>query len=399
MPDLPSAVTVVGVGADGWPGLPEASRERVLAAPVVVGSARQLALLPEVEGQERRTWPTPFALAAVEDPDGRAVVVLASGDPLLSGVATSLRPLVGDRMDVLPAPSSVALARARMLWSAEETVVVSAVGRRVETLLRELAPGRRVLLLSGGAGTPAEVADLLVGAGYGASRMTVLGDLGAPAESRTDAVAATWSGRARSALNVVAIDCVGPVIGSWTAGLPDDAYEHDGQLTKRDLRASALARLAPQPGQRLWDVGAGAGSVGVEWLRAHPTCQAFAVERDPERAARIGRNAAALGVPALEVIVGDATEVLATLPRPHAVFVGGGATAPGVVDLCRERLLPGGRLVVHGVTLETERLLGEQHAAHGGELVRISVETAAPIGGFTGWTPARAVTQWAWVAP
>ena len=394
---LPSRVSVVGLGADGWSGLGEAARARVAAAEVVIGSTRQVSLLPPGEGQERRVWPSPLSYDLLGDHAGRDVVVLASGDPLLSGIATALRPVVGDRLDVLPAVSSVALARARMRWSAEETAVVTTVGRRLELVTRELAPGRRILVLTSGSGTPADLAVLLTDVGYGASRLTVLGDLGAADESRVDGTAADWSATS-PALHVVAVECVGPVVGSWVAGLPDDAYEHDGQLTKRDLRASALARLAPQPGQLLWDLGAGAGSVGIEWLRAHPTCRAHAVERDGERAARVGRNAAKLGVPGLEVVVGEALDVLPGLPRPHAVFVGGGATVPGLLDACREALAPGGRLVVHGVTLETEQVLAAAYAEHGGELVRVAVETAAPIGSFTGWTPARAVTQWAWVA-
>jgi precorrin-6Y C5,15-methyltransferase (decarboxylating) len=194
---------------------------------------------------------------------------------------------------------------------------------------------------------------------------------------------------------VIALELDGPVVGSWAGGLPDDAFEHDGQITKRDLRAGALARLAPQPGQLLWDVGAGAGSVGIEWMRAHPTCRTVAVEASAERAERIGRNARSLGVPTLEVVHGHAPEALEELPDPDAVFVGGGATEPGLLDRCLERLRPGGRLVVNGVTLETEALLARMHAEHGGELTRHSVEHAAPIGSFTGWTPARAVTMWA----
>jgi len=197
----------------------------------------------------------------------------------------------------------------------------------------------------------------------------------------------------------VALELRGPVVGGWATGLPDDAFEHDGQLTKRDLRASALARLAPQPAQLLWDIGAGAGSVAIEWLRAHPTCAAVAVEADPDRLDRIGRNAAHLGVPRLERLGARAPEGLADLADPDAVFVGGGATAPGLLALCRDRLRSGGRLVVHGVTLETEALLAAAYAEHGGELTRLAVEHAAPIGSFTGWSPARTVTQWSWRKP
>jgi precorrin-6B C5,15-methyltransferase / cobalt-precorrin-6B C5,C15-methyltransferase len=386
----------VGIGADGWLGLPESARDLVSAGDVVYGSDRQLALVPERPGQSRRAWPRPLhdGLAAMESAHpGQCVVVLASGDPTLSGIATTLRAFFDD-VEIHPAVSSVALARARMRWSAEESEVVTVVGRRVEAVARQLAPGRSVVVLSADASTPAEVAGLLVEHGYGDSRMTVLADLGSPGERRFEATAATWTAEV-PALNVIALELVGPVVGSWVAGLPDDAFEHDGQLTKRDLRAAALARLMPQPGQLLWDVGAGAGSVGIEWMRAHPTCAAVAVEADNARADRIARNAARLGVPALRVVVGRAPEALDQLPRADAVFVGGGATRAGVLDACLAALRSGGRLVVHGVTLETERVLGERYAEHGGELTRISVEHAAPVGSFTGWTPARSVTQWA----
>ena len=394
-----SPITVVGIGADGWAELPVGVRDLLATAPVVVGGRRHLDLLPPVDGQVRRAWPSPFSTDLIDDHIGRPVLVLASGDPLVSGVGTTLVARFGaDRVTVVPAVSSVALARARMGWGAEETEVITVVGRRHEVLLRQLAPGRRILLLSSDATSPATVAALLTGAGYGASTLTVLGDLGSEQESRVVGPADGWDA-AVPALTVVAIDCRGPVLGGWTAGLPDDAFEHDGQLTKRDLRASALARLAPQPGALLWDVGAGAGSIGIEWMRAHPTCEAVAVESDPARAERIARNAARLGVPDLDVRAARAPSALATLSPPDAIFVGGGATAPGLLDVCRDALRPGGRLVVHGVTLETEQVLAAAYAEHGGELTRHAVETAEPIGGFTGWTPARHVTQWAWTRP
>ena len=250
-----------------------------------------------------------------------------------------------------------------------------------------------MLVLSSDASTPAAVASLLTSSGWGASRMTVLGDLGSSSESSVSGVASSWSASS-PALNVIAIEVSGNGLASWAPGLPDDAFENDGQLTKRDLRASALARLMPAPGQLLWDVGAGAGSVGIEWMRAHPTCRTIAIESDPERAARIARNAQALGVPDLQVVEGRAPSALAGLEAPDAIFIGGGATREGVLDTCLAAIKPGGRLVVHGVTLETETLLAKAYADHGGELTRIGVETAAPVGTFTGWTSARTVTQW-----
>lgn len=399
-PSTPT-VTVVGIGADGWTGVPSGFREVVLGAAVVLGGERHLDLLPDVPGQRRLPWPSPLRaglpalLAELEGP----VVALASGDPLVSGIGTTLIDVLGaDRVVIHPAVSSVALARARLGWPAESCGVVSLVGRQPALVLRELAPGRRILVLSSDEHTPGQVAGLLTDAGYGASTLHVLGDLGAPSETHASGPALGWS-HDSPRLHVLALDLVGPSHFGWTAGLPDDAFEHDGQLTKRDLRASALARLAPIPGEHLWDVGAGAGSIGIEWMRAHPTCSATAIEGNPERAARISRNASRLGVPGLSVVTGRAPDALAGLEEPDAIFIGGGATVPGVLDACLAALSPGGRLVVHGVTLETEQLLTNAFNEYGGELTRIAVETAAPVGTFTGWTPARTVTQWAHVRP
>jgi precorrin-6Y C5,15-methyltransferase (decarboxylating) len=394
---VPSEVVVVGIGADGWASLPESSRSLVLEAAVLWGGSRHLSLVPEVPGQERAPWPSPLSASLpglLAEYAGRPVVALASGDPLVSGIATTLLDL-GAPVRVVPAVSSVALARARMGWSFESCAVVSVVGRPVSLVLRECAPGRRVLVLSSDASTPGALAELLTSSGWGASRLTVLGDLGSSAESSVSGVASSWSGSS-PALNVIAVEISGSGLASWAPGLPDDVFENDGQLTKRDLRASALARLMPAPGQVLWDVGAGAGSVGIEWMRAHPSCLTFAIESDPARADRIMRNAQALGVPDLQLVIGRAPDALEGLPAPDAIFIGGGATREGVLDTCLRSIKPGGRLVVHGVTLETETLLAEAYAENGGELTRVGVEAAAPVGTFTGWTPGRTVTQWAW---
>jgi len=385
-------ITVVGIGADGH--LPPAARALVGNAEVLLGGERHLDLVPAVPGQVRRPWPRSLSAlpGVLKEHEGRSIVALASGDPLVSGIGTTLVRLLGpDAVDIVPAVSSVSLARARMGWSAEESAVVTLVGRDVDALRRDLAPGRRLLVLSSDETTPAAVATLLADAGFGTTTVHVLGDLGGGAE--THAVYPCPVPR----LHVLALDVAGDGFATWATGLPDDAFEHDGQLTKRDLRASALARLAPRPGDRLWDVGAGAGSVAIEWLRAHPLTTATAVEADEERVARIGRNASRLGVPRLEVVTGRAPDALAGLPTPDAVFVGGGATTDGLLDLCRDALAPGGRLVAHGVTLETERLLVDAFHTYGGELTRLAVEHVTPLGGrFTGWTPARAVVQWAW---
>lgn len=390
-------VTVVGIGADGWDGLDAASRGLVTSADVVVGGQRHLAMLPESESQIRKAWPSPLRAQLVDFLSGLngKIVALASGDPLVSGVGTTLIEAIGaENVEIIPAVSSVALARARMKWSAESVEVISLVGRDPHNVLRGLAPGHRLLVLSGDGSTPGKVAQLLIDAGYGASEMTVLSDLGTPSEHRQAAPAAIWEGEA-PALNVIAIECGGTAVPlGWTGGLPDEAFDNDGQLTKRDVRASALARLAPGPGQVLWDVGAGAASIAIEWMRAHPTCRSIAIEAREDRAKRGADNAAKLGVPAMLIINGHAPEALEGLDAPHAIFIGGGATEPGVLEACWSALRPGGRLVVHGVTLETESVLARWFGEHGGELTRLHVEHAAPIGSFTGWKPARAITQW-----
>ena len=395
-------VTVVGIGADGWDGLTPAARAIIGSAEVVLGGPRQLSLLPVADDQVHQPWPSPLS-GSLQDLltqfAGRQVVALASGDPMLSGIGTTLVDILGaDRVAVIPHLSSVTLARARLGWSSESTAVVSVVGRDVHAALRELAPGRRVLVLSSDDKTPAALADLLVTRGYGSSRFVVLGDLGGDSETVDETTADQFSG-VSPRLNIVALQLNGPLLAGWATGLPDDAFEHDGQLTKRDLRAAALARLLPAPGQLLWDVGAGAGSLGIEWMRAHPTCRAIALEADSARAERIGRNARSLGVPALHVVCATAPEALSDLATPDAVFVGGGASRPGVLQRCLDALRGGGRIVAHGVTVETEAALAAAYAQHGGELTRMHVEHAAPVGSFTGWTPARAVTQWAFTKP
>jgi precorrin-6Y C5,15-methyltransferase (decarboxylating) len=394
-------VTVVGIGADGWDGLSPAARRAVEGAQVLRGSTRQLGLVPASVGAERVPWPSPMALAVRELPTahpGRRVVVLASGDPMFSGIGTTLvREFGAAAVDVVPHPSSVTLACSRMGWSVEETTVVSVVWRPLELLVPHLTPGRRLVVLGAGTTTPGQVAERLTEWGYGDSRLTALAQLGGPSERRFTGRAADWPHPETDPLVVTAVEVVadpGTVPLPTVPGLPDDAYRHDGQLTKRDVRAVTLSRLAPLPGQLLWDVGAGAGSIGIEWMRVHPSCRAVAIEARPERVHRITQNAARLGVPGLQVVEGRAPEALAELPAPDAVFVGGGATIPGVLETCWQALAPGGRLVVNAVTLESEAVLAQWQARVGGALTRLSVAQAEPVGGFTGWKPAMPVTIW-----
>ncbi|MDX8033227.1 precorrin-6y C5,15-methyltransferase (decarboxylating) subunit CbiE [Lentzea sp. BCCO 10_0856] len=370
-------VTVVGIGADGWDGLSPAARHAIGTAKVLMGSQRQLDLVP---GEfERVTWPSPLvpALPALFE-KYRDVCVLASGDPMFHGIGTTLVRLLGSRVTVIPHPSSVSLACARLGWALNDVEVVSLVGRSADLLRPALTPGRRVLVLGG---DPEVVAGI-------AGPITVLEQLGGPAERVYQ-----WSGENSDPLCVIAIECSQGAY-SRVPGLPDDAYETDGQLTKREVRAISLSTLGPLPGQLLWDVGSGSGSIAIEWSRTHPTCRAIAVEQSAERAERIVRNAAALGVPGVEVHIGRAPEALEGLEKPDAIFIGGGLTVPGVMQTCWDSLGAGGRLVVNAVTLESEAVVAQWYAKVGGDLVRIAVNRGSPVGKFTGWRPHLPVTTW-----
>ena len=397
---VPADVTVVGIGADGWAGLAEPGRAAVRGAEVVLGGPRQLALVAGHTDAEARAWPSPLLPALPElfaGLRGRRVCALASGDPMHYGLGATLARVLG-QVEVLTHPSSIALACARMGWAAESVEVVSAVGRPLAAVRRVLAPGARVLVLSEGAGTPGALATLLADDGWGDSALTVFEQLGGPAERRLDGTARHWAHPPGDPLNLVALTCDGPG-RALTPGLPDDAFEHDGQLTKREVRAVTLALLGPRRGELLWDVGAGNGSIALEWLRAHPTCRAVAVEPDPARAARIAANADALGVPGVRVVEGRAPDALDGLPTPDAIFIGGGVTADDVLPRCWEALPAGGRLVANAVTVESEGVLGAARARLGGELTRLCVARAAPVGGFTGWRPAMPVTIWSVAKP
>jgi precorrin-6Y C5,15-methyltransferase (decarboxylating) len=395
----PALVTVVGIGSGGWKDLGRTGQSAVLAAGVVFGSRRQLDLLPAEVAADRVAWPSPLLPALpglLDDRSDAPICVLASGDPMFHGIGGTLVRLLGaDRVRVLPHPSAASLAAARLGWPLAGVDVLSLVTADPAVLHRLLNPGRRILVLSRGADTPAEVAALLTAAGHGAARITVLEQLGGPAERLVAGTAAAWREPAGDPLNVIAVECAdGPAV-AVVPGLRDDAYESDGQLTKREIRAVTLAALAPVPGALLWDVGAGSGSIGIEWMRAHPACRAIAVEPDPARAATVRANAARLGVPALRVVEGRAPEALTGLPGPDTIFIGGGVTRDGVLDACLAALRPGGRLVANAVTVESEAVLAAGYAKLGGELTRVAVSRGAPVGGFTGWRTMMPVTIWA----
>ena len=396
-------VVVCGIGADGWDGLSMAGRRALEAAEVILGAPRQLDLLPDLVRADRRAWPSPLlpALPALlAEHAGSRLVVLASGDPLFFGVGTSIvRELGPDRVDVISHPSSVNLAGARLGWAGEDVDVVSVVGRPMALLHPYLQPGRRILLLLAEPHSAASVATRLTELGFGPSALTRLSRLGGTDEVIVRGTASTWSVAGDDALAILGVEvraAAGTRALSLVPGLDDDEFEHDGQLTKREVRALTLSTLGPLSGELLWDIGAGSGSIGIEWMRVHRANRAIAIERSPERIERISANAERLGVPGLQIVSGSAPEVLDGLARPDAVFVGGAVSVPGVIEGALAALGPNGRLVANGVTVETETVLAGWHGRLGGRLTRLAVTRAAPVGGFTGWRPAMPVTQWSY---
>jgi len=388
-------LTVVGIGEDGFFGLGRAARRALLDAAIVIGGDRHLAMLPARVRARRQLWPTPFDTAQIEAYRGTPVCVLASGDPMLFGVgATLARTIPIDEIHVISGPSSLSLAAARLGWSLQDVSIVSLVGRPLAMLNAHLRHGARVLVLSRDGSSPFEIAALLNERGFGATSMKVFEHLGGPRERRIDARAESWREEAIGALNIVALDCRAHNGASLplTSGLPDSAFLNDGQLTKRDVRAITLARLAPTAGALLWDVGAGCGSIGIEWMRSHPACRAIAIESNARRHGFIAHNRDALGVPGLQLIEGRAPDALAGLPAPDAIFIGGGVTTPGVLDACWSSLREGGRLVANAVTLQGEAALVQWRNRHGGTLTRIAISEAQPLGGFDTWRAALPIT-------
>ncbi|MBK5413549.1 precorrin-6y C5,15-methyltransferase (decarboxylating) subunit CbiE [Pseudomonas sp. TH31] len=389
-------LTVVGIGEDGFKGLGKNARRALLGASRIIGGQRQLDLLPVCIRGERQLWPSPFSLGPVLERHGEPVCVLASGDPMFFGVGASLaRHVPAEQMLILPAPSCCSLAAARMGWPLQDVVTLSVVARPVAALNAQLFSGVRLLVLSNDGQSPTAIAALLRERGFGPSRLTVLEHLGADTERRIDGVACDWTSSGVADLNVIAIECIaesGTARLSRLAGLADSAFQHDGQLTKRDVRAITLARLAPTPGELLWDVGAGSGSIGIEWMRAHPSCRALAIEADDSRQRLIEHNRDALGVPGLQLIRGSAPQALAGLERPDAIFIGGGVTRDGVLDTCWSALKPGGRLIANAVTLQSEMTLMAWREQQGGELTRIHIAQAQPLGEFDTWRQALPIT-------
>jgi precorrin-6Y C5,15-methyltransferase (decarboxylating) len=397
-------LAVVGIGEDGIAGLAPVGRALVETAEVLVGGKRHLSMVREGSA-ERILWERPLRVTinAIAACRGRRVTVLASGDPMWYGIGVTLtRRFAREEMTIVPQPSAFSVAAARLGWPLADCATITLHGRPLDTLRLHLAPHRRILALSEDRHTPRAVAELLAGLGWGPSRIIVLTHLGGPREAVFEEEAQAWGGHRVADLNTIAIAChpgPGARALSLFAGLPDDAFEHDGQLTKREVRAATLAALAPLPGETLWDIGAGCGSIAIEWLRAGEGREAIAIERDPERASMIACNAASLGVPSLRVVRGAAPAALADLPRPDAIFIGGGIDAAGLLAAAWANLPPGGRLVANVVTAEGEARLLDWRVRHGGTLTRFAVSRAEPVGPHHMWRSLAPVTQLAAVKP
>jgi len=389
-------LAVIGIGEDGIPGLSDLSRRWLDRAELVVGGRRHLALVNSLG--RTLAWPSPMerAFPAILAKRGCPTVVLASGDPFFFGVGSKLANLVPlSEFVCLPTPSAFSLACARLGWSQQAVTTLSFCGRPLEALRPLLQPGQRILALSAGPETPSALAAYLRKYGFGDTRMHVLQALGGPRERIVSVMAESFAENDVDPLNMVALELAATPeaeVLKLTPGLSDDLYEHDGQITKHEIRALTLSALAPLMGEHLWDIGCGAGSIAIEWLLRHPNNTADGVEREPKRAARATRNAVQLGVPRLQVHVGSAPSALDGLAPPDAVFIGGGASEEAVAAAW-SALSPGGRLVINAVTLETTRLVFDLPQRLGGRLTRLSVERLEPVGARHGFRPSMAVTQ------
>ncbi|MBE7185685.1 MAG: precorrin-6y C5,15-methyltransferase (decarboxylating) subunit CbiE [Methylobacterium mesophilicum] len=395
-------LSVIGIGEDGVAGLGERAKRLIAEAETVFGGERHLELARTLAVGEVVPWPKPFdaGMALVRERRGQKTCVLASGDPFCHGVGVTLaRHVPVEEMDVIPAPSAFSLAASRLGWALQDVDAISVHGKPIGLLRRHLQPHARLLVLTSDENGPLQVTQLLTQTGFTESKITVLEALGGEREKITRHMAESLEG-SFDPLNLLAIEVLGngpPLL--LAPGLPDDAFLHDHQITKRPIRALTLCALAPRRGELLWDIGAGSGSIGIEWMLCHPSLRLIAVEPRAGRAANIRLNADALGVPGLELVEGRAPDALAGLPTPDAIFIGGGGSENGVMEAAVSALRSGGRLVANAVTLEMEAVLLREHAARGGELQRIQITRAEGVGTMTGWRPAMPVTQWSWVKP
>jgi precorrin-6B C5,15-methyltransferase / cobalt-precorrin-6B C5,C15-methyltransferase len=398
--DMPGPwLSIVGIGEDGLDGLSAAARQLIAGAELIAGGRRHLALVASL-GKPALEWETPFAasIPTLLAHRGKRVVALCSGDPFWYGAGSVIAEAVAAAETVVvPAPSTFAWAAARLRWRLEETITLGLHARPIELLRPHLRTGARLIVLARDGAAPAQIATYLAGVGFGPSRLSILEALGGASERIRVTTAARFAlddVKSPVAVAIEAVAAPGAIVIPRVAGLPDEFFQHDGQLTKREIRAVTLSTLAPRGGELLWDVGAGSGAIGIEWLLAHPANRAIGIEARDDRLGTARANAQALGVPHYDLRLGTAPDALQGLPTPDAVFVGGGAGRDGVLDAAWQALPPGGRLVVNAVTLETEAILIARQARHGGVLLRLAVERAGPVGGRTGWRAAMPVVQW-----
>jgi precorrin-6Y C5,15-methyltransferase (decarboxylating) len=398
-------LSIVGIGEDGLDGLSPAARTLIAQASLVAGGRRHLALVAPAVNGETLAWPHPpqAAFPAILARRDDSVCVVATGDPFFYGIGSLLAQIVpAEEILCIPGISSFSLAASRLGWAVQDCALVTLHGRTLERIVRSFQPHARILALSWDQTTPPRLAELLVRHGFADARITVCEAMGGPRERLRTVRADAFALEDIDPLNLVALELTASAAARvlpLTPGLPDAWFEHDGQLTKQDIRALTLAALAPRQGELLWDIGAGSGSIGIEWMLSHPSNRAVAIERDAARAARIARNAAGLGVPDLAIVQGSAPAALRDLPPPDAVFIGGGATAAGVIDAAREALRSGGRIVVNGVTIETQAILIDRFRTLGGSLKTIQIAHADAVGGFHAMRPALPVTQWSACKP
>jgi precorrin-6Y C5,15-methyltransferase (decarboxylating) len=406
-------LSIVGIGEEGLEGVSPVGRSLLTQATVIAGGERHLAMLPSDDAREKLLWTSPIAdsVQQIIQRRGQTVCVLASGDPMCYGIGVTLtRHIPIAEMTIVPAPSAFSLACARLGWSLTDVETLSLCGRDPSLLNAVLYPGARILILSADKTTPATVVQLLTQQGYGDSQVVILERMGGTHERLIAGIASTWTATNLADLNTIAIHAqLSPLspsslhhpttpssllLSPHTPGLPDTAYHHDGQLTKREVRAVTLSSLAPLPGQLLWDVGAGCGSIAIEWMRSDRRCRAIAIEQHPTRLQYIANNATALGVPHLKIVAGEAPNALKDLPEPDAIFIGGGLTTPDLLEACWQALRPSGRLVANAVTVESEHMLFQWQGKLGGNLTRIAIQRAEPVGKFLGWKAMAPVTQW-----
>lgn len=393
-------LALIGIGEDGLAGLSDVAVALLREAELVVGGKRHLMLARDAIRGKSLSWPSPISEAFPEivARRGRPVAVLASGDPFFYGIGKQLIEIVpADEILCLPQPSAFSLAAARLGWALQDTALITLHGRPLESIIRHLQPGARILALSWDGETPGRLSQLLTAKGLGMASLTVLEALGGPRERIRAALASAFAYADVEALNTVAVEVpahASVAIPSLASGLEDSLFESDGQLTKREIRAVTLSSLAPRPGELLWDVGLGAGSIAIEWLLSHPSMRAVGIEERPERGERAARNATTLGTPELRIVTGRAPDAFAGLPTPDAVFLGGGMCDAGVFEAAWAALKGGGRLVANAVTLRTEQRMLALQAELGGDLIRLAVSRAGPLGDDLGWTPARPVTHW-----